>query len=337
MLHGDVLLNNVLAIRGKRLDRRKLRELLVVAAQDGVLDAVERAWLEALPWPADCRAELNAYLRRCEGGEAPNPEVEAMRLRDPRFDQRVAALVTHARPGDIIGWSSDQPGLPWSLMRAAYGPWMHVSVVLDDGLLIDPYWPEGLTLSTPASAIAKSFTRIKASEFVITRPEPALTPEQITALCQAGRAELGRPYAFVARLDKPSVQVSCSRAAWELYKAQGVDLATDESRMYRTAIAPADMVCRPIAHVYVDGRVELDPAPVPAPQGTIASLVHLLDDAMADMLPFQDFMYRFKAPVTWLFMTAMAKMGRETRPGFLRAADVSWPDRAVSANIERPA
>src|SRR6185295_15964141 len=96
-----------------------------------------------------------------------------------------------------------------------------------DGLLLDPYWPEGLTISTPAAAVAKSFARVRANAFMITRlPEP-LAPEALAALCAAARAGLGRPYSFVARLDQPSPHASCSRIAWELFRAQGRDLAPD--------------------------------------------------------------------------------------------------------------
>ncbi|MDB5099892.1 MAG: Permuted papain-like amidase enzyme YaeF/YiiX, family [Cyanobacteria bacterium RYN_339] len=311
-----ILMQNVLATRFGVLDRQTLRALLVAATQAGRLEPDARAWLEALAWPPACRAELAAFCQQAEAGEAVNPEVGAMRACDPHFDARVAAIAAHARPGDVIAWTSDQPGLPWSLMRACYGPWMHVSIVLDDGLLLDPYWPEGWTISTPAAAVAKSFARVKANAFVITRLADALPPEALAALCAEARAGLGKPYSFVARLDRPSAHASCSRIAWELFRAQGRDLAPDEGRMYKTAIAPQDMVLDPVAFVHVDGRVELDPQIVPPPDGIIAFLTRCLDGAMHALPGFQDFMFGFQAPVTWLFMTGMATLGREIRPGF---------------------
>jgi hypothetical protein len=309
----EALLENVLAVRRGRLDRQTLRELLIAATQDERIDEARRAWLRARPWPEACRAELEAYLAH----EAPpNPEVEAMRAADPHFDARVAAIAAHARPGDVIAWTSDQPGLPWSLMRGAYGPWMHVSIVLDDGLLLDPYWPEGCTISTPAAAVAKSFARVRANAFVITRLAEPLAPEALAGLCEAARAEMGKPYSFVARLDRPSPHASCSRITWELFKAQGRDLAPEGQRMFRTAIAPQDLVLQPVAYVHVDGQVELDPQIAPPPDGLVPFLTRCLDVGMHTVPGLQDFLFQFQAPVTWLFMTGMATLGRETRPGF---------------------
>jgi hypothetical protein len=90
--------------------------------------------------------------------------------------------------------------------------------------------------------------------------------------------------------------------------------------MYHTAIAPQDMVLAPVALVHVDGRVELDPPIAPAPAGMIAFLTRCLDGTMHALPGFQDFMFQFQAPVTWLFMTGMATLGRETRPGFSEQA-----------------
>jgi hypothetical protein len=337
---GDVLLRNVLAAHRGRLNVRLLERLLVLAAQDGEIDARERALLDSLPWPTDCRHMLDATLAHVDAGEVLNLEVEAMRLRDPHFDARVAALVAHAKPGDVVVWSSDQQGPPWNLMRAAYGPWMHVSVVLDDGRLLDPYWPDGVTVSTPEAAIAKSFNRVMASEFLIARLAVPLDEAQLQAFSNAARAALGKPYSFVAMLDRPASASSCSRVAWDLFRSIGLDLAPAGSRMYRSAISPVDFVFTPLAHVRVDGSIDLTPPRPTRPTGLVAYLTARLDDVMSALPTFQRFLFGFQAPVTWIFMTGMARLGRETRPGF-RKLDEGGPRLAshltkLDLGLDRP-
>lgn len=328
-MSGKTLMQNTLAAHGARLDAAMLERLLVIAAQDGVVDAEERAVLEAQRWPAACRETLNAYLASADAGRVDNPEVALMRGRDPHFDARVVALTAHARPGDFIAWSSDQRGFPWNIMQDSYGQWMHVSLVLSDGLLLDPYWPEGVTVCTIEAAVAKSFNRIRANAFAVTRPHEPLSPEALAAVSDRARELLGKPYAFIAALERPCDRGSCTRVIWDLFREQGVDPAPEARRLLKTAVTPGDLVHRPVMAMDVHGRLELEPALVTVPATLLARVVYWLDAAMFGWLPLRDFLFSFEAPTTRLFMFGMDHFGRETRPGFALAPRFSAPEASA--------
>lgn len=235
---------------------RRARELAIVAAQDGIVDADERLVLAGIPMDGAARQYRDRFLASSgSNGLAVNPEVEAWRRHDPAFDAKVAAVREYARPGDLILWRSDQEGFPWNLMKRAYGPFQHVCVVLGDGKVLDPYWPDGVTVSTVESAVAKSFHRIKASEMVIVRPAGKLSLEQVEKLTGRAYALQGKAYALVSPLDRPGDAMSCARAAWEVFLAAGIDLAPVDRRMYPIVISPGDFARDPVATILADGRV----------------------------------------------------------------------------------
>lgn len=233
-------------------------DLAVVAAQDGRLDEKERAALETVPMDPDAARFRDAFLEAVgPDGAALNPEVEAWRRVDPDFDARVSALRQHAAAGDLILWKSDQSAFPWNLMKGSYGPWQHVSVVLADGNLLDPYWPDGVTVSTVESAVAKSSRRIKASEMVIVRPAGSLSLESLKALTGRAYELQGRGYALLAPEGEEGAAMSCARAAWEVFKAGGVDLVPASDRMYPILVSPGDFARNPVARILRDGSVDL--------------------------------------------------------------------------------
>ena len=192
-------LENVRAWLPRRVDRAGLLELWALAVHGGVPGPEVWAWFQALPVTPDAALLREALL----AGEPRNPEWEQERGRDEGLERRVAALLEHAQPGDMVFWRSLEPGFPWWVMRTVYGPWMHVSVVLADGRLLDPYWPEGAVIVTPGAAMAKNSRRIRACELLVARPTPQLDATAVARLTAAAEALVGRPSTSSARPTGP--------------------------------------------------------------------------------------------------------------------------------------
>lgn len=306
MSRGVLLLQNALAGRRRPLGPEAFLAVWATAVQGGGLGEAERALLTGLPLTPEGEQLRAALLRACRAdGEAPNPEVAAIRRADPHFDRRLAALAAHARPGDLIFWRSAERRFPWSVMRRAYGPWMHVSLVLEDGRLLDPYWPEGFTVSTPEAALAKSLRRIRAAELLVARPARPLSAEALAAVTARAHAQIGRPYGLLALPYRPHPAASCSRAVWEVFHEQGIDLLADRERLYRSTITPRDVVQPGIALIREDGCVETEEFPSAEPGPLLSSFARGLERLVMGLPGGERLVLSLGRPLTWIFMVTM--------------------------------
>lgn len=306
MSRGLLLLRNALAGRRRPLGPEAFLALWATAVQAGRLGDAERGLLEALRLRPDAEPLREALMRACApDGDAPNPEVAAARRADPHFDRKVAAVVAHARPGDLLFWRSAETRFPWAVMRRAYGPWMHVSLVLADGRLLDPYWPEGTTVSTVEAAIAKSARRIRAGELMVARPATPLAGAALEATTARAYADVGRPYGLLGVPGRPSPSASCARAVWEYHHAHGVDLMGDRPRLFHTTLTPRDLVQPAIALIRPDGTVEAGAWPDPEPSRGIGRLARFLEGVAVHRLGLERFVLMLGPFLTWLFMVTM--------------------------------
>ncbi|MEB3222387.1 MAG: hypothetical protein VKS61_09950 [Candidatus Sericytochromatia bacterium] len=283
------------------VDRAGLLELWALALHGGAPGAEVAAWFQALPVTPDAALLREALL----AGEPRNPEWEQERSRDAGLERRVAALLEHAQPGDMVFWRSLEPGFPWWVMRTVYGPWMHVSVVLADGRLLDPYWPEGAVIVTPEAAMAKNSRRIRACELLVARPTPPLDAAAVARLTAAAEALVGRPYNLLSTPDRPSPGASCARNAWELMRDVGVDLLAQRPRLFNSSISPRDIVPSPVVWIRSDGSVVHDDAPGSDPVGAFGSLVRWVEQRCWGFPGVERVVLSLDKPLTVAFMVAM--------------------------------
>lgn len=306
MPRGLILLRNALAGRRRPLGPEAFLAVWTTAVQAGRLGDAERAMLADLRLRPDAEPLREALMRACApDADAPNPEVAACRRADPHFDRKVAAVAGLVRPGDLLFWRSAETRFPWGVMRRAYGPWMHVSMVLADGRLLDPYWPEGTTISTIEAAIAKSARRIRASELLLTRPATPLAGAALEAVTARSYADVGRPYGLLGVPGRPSPSASCARAVWEYHHAHGVDLTGDRPRLFHTTVTPRDTLQPAYALVRADGSVEHDPTPETEPSQGIGRLARFLEGIAVHRLGLERFVLMLGPFLTWLFMETM--------------------------------
>lgn len=307
MARGVLLLQNVLAEHRQPLSAAGFLDLWATAVQAGDLGDAERAFLIGLrcaPKAAALRETLLAAAPQL--GAAPNPEIARARREDPHFAQRVAALTNNVQPGDLIFWGSDERRFPWGVMQGSYGPWMHVSIVLGDGKLLDPYWPEGLTIATIEAALAKSARRIRARTLLVARPATPLTAAQLARLTNRAYAQVGRPYGLMFDPNGPSERASCSRAAWELFREEGVDLQQAGGRLAHYTITPRDLMQQPVALIRADGSVATDSFPSPEPTTRRFLWAGQAIDRAAQLLPGGGgALIASGGPVSAFFMRAM--------------------------------
>ena len=307
MSRGLLLLRNALAGRRRPLGPEALLALWATAVQGGRLGDDERAWLLDRPVTPEADALRAALLRACApDGAAPNPEVAAHRRADPHVDRKLAALAAHARPGDLLFWRSAERRFPWGLMRRVYGPWMHVSLVLADGRLLDPYWPEGTTVSTMEAALAKSARRIRACELLVARPATPLPPDALAAVTEAALAQVGRPYGLLGVPGRPSPTASCARSVNEHFQAHGIDLMADRPRLFHTTVTPRDVLQPGVALIRADGAVELGgPFTDGDPRAWVSGLARFLERHAVRLPGGERFVLALGRPLTWLFMVTM--------------------------------
>lgn len=327
MARGVLLLQNSLAEHRQPLGVAGFLELWATAVQAGELGDPERAFLEGLrckPDAAALRTRLLAAAPRL--GAAPNPEIARARREDPHFDRRAAALAANVQPGDLVFWGSEERRFPWTVMQGSYGPWMHVSIVLGDGKLLDPYWPEGLTVATIDAALAKSARRIRAKVLLVARPATPLTPAQLARLTNRVYAQVGRPYGLMFEPGAQAVRASCSRAAWELYQEEGFDLEDRGGRLIHYTITPRDLMQHPVALIRADGSVATEGFPSAEPTTRRYLFAGQAIDKVAQALPFGGkVMLAAGGPVSAFFMKTMF-------PPALTAADA----QAVLAEAAAP-
>ncbi|MEB3329213.1 MAG: hypothetical protein VKQ33_08290 [Candidatus Sericytochromatia bacterium] len=296
-------LENLRATLPHPLDRPGVLELWTLILHEGGVRPEAAAWLRTLPVTSEAAALREALL-----ASAPcNPEWEAEQARDVALGRRVAALRAHARPGDLVFWRSLERGFPWWVMRAVYGPWMHVSVVLADGRLLDPYWPEGAVIVTPEAAMAKNARRIRATELLVARPSPALAPEAVARLTVAAEALVGRPYGLLSSPEQPAAAASCARNAWELLRAEGVDLLATRARLLNCTISPRDILPAPVAWIQADGSVARDGVPEAEPEGAFGALVRWVEQGWwrLSSLGLDRLLLGLDGPLTVAFMRWM--------------------------------
>jgi hypothetical protein len=243
-------------------DEQALKRLFAVAAQDGELDPAEKGLLRLLPVDRKLRPLRDGFLRTRR--KPINPEVVLARKIDPAFDKRLAALKAAVKPGDVLLWRKPDAPFPWSFLNRTVGQWQHTSVVLEGGKLMDPHWPSGAAVATIESSLARGVVRVGPADVVISRMEKPLTAKQIRGLTELAREQEGRPFRLVTHAGAPSPAVSCSRQAWEMFKAIGVDLAPRSNRIFKTLISPGDLLQRPAALVTAAGETVLNPAGVRA-------------------------------------------------------------------------
>lgn len=306
MSRGVLLLRNALCGQRRPLGPEAFLAVWATAVQTGRIGEAERALLADLPLAPSAEPLREALLRACAAdGEAPNPEVAAVRRADPHFDRKVAALTAHARPGDLLFWRSAEQRFPWSVMRRAYGPWMHVSLVLADGRLLDPYWPEGTTVSTFEAAIAKSARRIRACELMVTRPAAALDESALLAATARAYAEIGRPYGLLSVPHRPHAAASCARAVWEYFQDHGIDLMAGRERLFHTTIAPRDILQPAVALIRADGAIETGAFPSAEPSRYLGRLARFLEQVAVHRLGLERGVLALGRPLTWLFMVTM--------------------------------
>jgi hypothetical protein len=307
-------LENARARLPRTVDARGLLELWTLALHEGTLRPEVRAWLGSLPVTTEGAALRGALL----AGEPRNPEWEGELARDGALARRVKALQAHAQPGDLVFWRSLETRFPWWVMRAVYGPWMHVSVVLSDGRLLDPYWPEGAVIVTPEAAMAKNARRIRATELLVARPSSALSPEAVMRLTASAEALVGRPYGLLSTPDAPSPTASCARNAWELLRAEGIDLLAGKGRLLNCTIAPRDILPAPVAWIRADGSVALDSAPEADPVGPFGALVRWTEQRCwrLSALGLDRLVLSLDAPLTVAFM------------GWMTPAPLGWTEAA---------
>lgn len=306
MSRGVLLLRNFLAGRRRPVGPEAFLALWATAAQTGRIGEAERDWLAALPLTSAAAPLREALLRAlAPDGTAPNPEVAAIRRADPHFDRKLAALTAHARPGDLVFWRSAELRFPWGVMRRAYGPWMHVSLVLADGRLLDPYWPEGTTVSTFEAAIAKSARRIRACELMVTRPASPLDAGALEAVTARAYAELGRPYGLLSVPHRPHPAASCARAVWEYFQDHGIDLMAGRERLFHTTLTPRDVIQPAVALIRADGAVETRGFPSPEPSRHLGALARFLERTAVFRLGLERGVLALGRPLTWLFMVTM--------------------------------
>lgn len=306
MSRDVLLLRNFLAGRKRPLGPEAFLALWATAVQTGRLDPEPRAFLMGLRLAPEAEGLRDALLRACApDGTAPNPEVAAIRRVDPHFDRKLAALQAHARPGDLVFWRSAERRFPWGVMRRAYGEWMHVSLVLADGRLLDPYWPEGTTVSTFEAALAKSFRRIRACELMVTRPATPLPPEALGAVTRAAYAQVGRPYGLLAVPGREARAASCSRSVWEHFAAHGIDLMAARRRLFHTTVTPRDVLQPPLALIREDGAVATAGFPEGEPSAWLGTLARVLERATVRLPGGERFVLSLGRPLTWLFMVTM--------------------------------
>ncbi|MEB3198440.1 MAG: hypothetical protein VKP62_14665 [Candidatus Sericytochromatia bacterium] len=224
-------------------------ELWAVAAQAGEVQPESLNWLQGLP----LTPEAAALLARLPDLLPHNPDVRHAEREDASYARRCDTLKALTRPGDLVFWRSLEPGLPWNVLRTLYGPWMHVSLVLDETAWLDPYWPEGAVISTPEAAVAKASRRIRATEMAIVRPAGAWEPQALRRLQAASREAVGRPYGLMGTAE--SEAVSCSRLVSQLLAEQGLDLLGQRHRLFACALAPRDIYQAPLAIVRRDGSL----------------------------------------------------------------------------------
>lgn len=231
------LLQNLMSAGAPIVTGTQVKRLQSAAMLDGVLEADERQVFTDLR--AGQRVEeaarpgLDAWL-----ASPSNPEVALMRKRSPHFDTKLAALAKHAQPGDLIFWRDPRGGdlAKW------LGTWSHVSLVLEDGKLLDTMSLEGVSISTQEAVLAKVERRMQADAFAIGRPARRLTPAQLKDLGAAASKLQGRDYALVSKLANREAKLSCSRSVYEALAAVGIDLAPAGKRMVEGAVMPGDLM-----------------------------------------------------------------------------------------------
>lgn len=261
---GRPLRNTYAAIQPD--DPKSLRRLFTSATQDGHVIGAERAFLANIPLPPALRSTRDQFL-----ANPKSPEIKEARKLDPAFAKRLKALEETAKPGDLLIWRSSEASGPWGLMKKGLGPWLHASVVLDDGRLMDPHWPDGAAICTKEAALARGVCRVGPAEILVSRPEAALSQTQIKQLSNLARTQEGRAFRLVSSLGKANSGVSCARMAWELFHSLGIDLAPASRRLFRSFVSPEDLIEKQIALISKKGVAG------PAPEGLVT---HRLPDGI---------------------------------------------------------
>jgi hypothetical protein len=248
------MLHNVLPVSQEPVSALVVKRLKTAATLDGLVDGSERRFFTVLI--RDRRLNANQVADIQNWLKSPdNPEVLYVRKKDPLFDTRLQALNQHARPGDLVFWG----GCDW---RAALGPWRHVSLVLNDGRLLDTMAIEGASISTMEAALAKSIRRLRTTEMVVARPNAALSQAQLAGITRYAEAVEGRPYALFSRMDDPGAKLSCSRSVYEALKSTGLDIAPVSQRQMPGAVMPPDMIPQVKALGLIDAKGLFKPGPI---------------------------------------------------------------------------